>query len=143
VTSRNKKYIWLLFITLLLMSLESAHFGRAFRDQDSVDRIWLASSFRVELIKKGIDKAGSINKLGRELGYRSRIHPGWSIRQILVGAQPFPIERLVKLSDYVGFPVDEVLRFRTEPRRITVENTNEALRTHGLWCYHVARIRLR
>lgn len=143
MTSKKKKYIPSSFITTLLMSLENAHFGRAFRDHDSEDRIWLNSTFRVELIKKGIDKAGSINKLGRELGYRSRIHPGWSIRQILVGEQPFPFERLVKLSDYVGYPVDEVLKYRTEPRRVTVENTNEALRIHGLWCYHVARLRLR
>jgi hypothetical protein len=143
MTSKNKRYIPSLFITTLLMSLENAHYSRAFRDHDSEDRIWLNSTFRVELIKKGIDKAGSMNKLGRELGYKSRIHPGWSIRQILVGEQPFPFERLVKLSDYVGYPVDEVLKYRTEPRRITVENTNEALRVHGLWCYHVARLRLR
>ncbi|MCJ7489768.1 MAG: hypothetical protein MUO87_06460 [Thermoplasmata archaeon] len=106
-------------------------------------RVWLTSSFRVEFIKMGIEKAGSINRLARELGYRSRIHPGWSIRQILVGEQPFPYERLLKMTDFVGYPMDEVLRHRTEPARVTVDNTNAALRANGLWCYHVARMRLR
>ncbi len=106
-------------------------------------RVWLTSSFRVEFIKMGIEKAGSINRLARELGYRSRIHPGWSIRQILVGEQPFPYERLLKMTDFVGYPMDEVLKHRTEPARVTVDNTNEALRKNGLWCYHVARMRLR
>ncbi len=125
------------------MAFERAQYGRAYRAHSSDDRVWLTSAFRVELIKKGIEKAGSLNRLGRELGYRSRIHPGWSVRQILVGAQPFPFERLVKLSDYVGFPVEDVLRYRTEPERVTVHSTNEALRRYGLWCYHIARMRLR
>jgi len=103
----------------------------------------LVSTFRVELIKNGIEKAGSINRLARELGYRSRIHPGWSVRQILVGEQPFPYEKLVKLSDYVGFPLEEILRYRTEPERVTADNTNDALRKYGLWCYHIPRLRLR
>lgn len=127
----------------LTMSYENAYNGKYFRSYDSDKRVWLVSSFRVELIKDGIDKAGSINRLARELGYRSRIHPGWSIRQILVGAQPFPYEKLVKLSDYVGCALEDVLQFRTDSDRITVDNTNEALRMHGLWCYHIARIRLR
>ena len=103
----------------------------------------MVSAFRVELIKNGIDKAGSINRLARELGYRSRIHPGWSIRQILVGEQPFPYEKLLKLSDYVGYPIEDILRYRTESERVNENNTNEALRKCGLWCYHVQRIRLR
>lgn len=113
------------------------------RAHNADTRIWLNSSFRVVLIKMGLDKAGSINRLAREMGYRSRIHPGWSVRQILVGEQPFPYERLMKLSDFVGYPIEEVLRHRTEPERITVYNTNDALRRNGLWCYHVARMRLR
>jgi len=125
------------------MSSDHVYFGRPFKAYNADRRVWLTSPFRVELIKTGIDKAGSINRLARELGYRSRIHPGWSVRQILVGEQPFPYEKLVKLSDYVGFPIEEVLRYRTEPDRITVDNTNEALRKCGLWCYHVARVRLR
>jgi len=125
------------------MSSEHSYFGRPSRAYNADKRVWLNSTFRVELIRDGIEKAGSINRLARELGYRSRIHPGWSVRQILVGEQPFPYEKLVKLSDYVGFPLEEVLRYRTEPERITIENTNDALRKYGLWCYHVARLRLR
>lgn len=125
------------------MSSDHSYFGRPFKAYNTDKRIWLVSAFRVELIKNGIEKAGSINRLARELGYRSRIHPGWSIRQILVGEQPFPYEKLVKLSDYVGFPIEDVLRYRTEPERVTVGGTNEALRKYGLWCYHVQRLRLR
>lgn len=125
------------------MTPDSVSFGRPARAYNTDKRVWLASTFRVELIKNGIEKAGSINRLARELGYRSRIHPGWSVRQILVGEQPFPFEKLVKLSDYVGYPIDDVLRYRTEPERVTMNSTNEALLKYGLWCYHVARLRLR
>jgi len=126
------------------MSSDHVYYGgRPSKDYRSDKRVWLDSEFRVEFIKGGIEKAGSINRLARELGYRSKIHPGWSVRQILVGAQPFPFEKLVKLSDYVGCPIEDVLQFRTEPQRITVDTTNEALRAHGLWCYHVIRMRLR
>jgi hypothetical protein len=132
-----------LTIFAFIMSLEHVYFGRPLRAYNADKRVWLNSTFRVELIRNGIEKAGSINRLARELGYRSRIHPGWSVRQILVGEQPFPYEKLVKLSDYVGYPLEEILRYRTEPERVTVDNTNEALRKYGLWCYHVARLRLR
>ena len=125
------------------MSSDHSYFGRPFRAYNTDKRVWLTSAFRVELIKNGIEKAGSINRLARELGYRSRIHPGWSVRQILVGEQPFPYEKLVKLSDYVGFPIEDVLRYRTESERVTVSGTNEALRKYGLWCYHIQRLRLR
>jgi len=124
------------------MHTDNTYVSKRFRNNEG-RRVWLTSSFRVEFIKLGIEKAGSINRLARELGYRSRIHPGWSIRQILVGEQPFPYERLLKMTDFVGYPMDEVLRHRTEPARVTVDNTNEALRKNGLWCYHVARMRLR
>ncbi len=124
------------------MNTDNTYVPKRLRNNDG-RRIWLTSSFRVEFIKMGIEKAGSINRLARELGYRSRIHPGWSVRQILVGEQPFPYERLLKMTDFVGYPMDEVLRHRTEPARVTVDNTNEALRKNGLWCYHVARMRLR
>ena len=125
------------------MSSDTVYYGRPMRAYNSDRRVWLVSTFRVELIKNGIEKAGSINRLARELGYRSRIHPGWSVRQILVGEQPFPFEKLVKLSDYVGYPLDDILRYRTDPERVTADNTNEALRKYGLWCYHVPKLRLR
>jgi hypothetical protein len=124
------------------MDSDVGYISRLHRGHEDDKRVWLASAFRVELIKLGIEKAGSINRLARELGYRSRIHPGWSIRQILVGEQPFPFERLVKLTDYIGYPIDGsgVPHGAT---RITVHNTNDALLAHGLWCYHIARLRLR
>jgi len=125
------------------MSSNSVYYGRPIKAYNTDKRVWLVSTFRVELIKNGIEKAGSINRLARELGYRSRIHPGWSVRQILVGEQPFPFEKLVKLTDYVGYPLEDVLRYRTEPERVTADNTNEALRKYGLWCYHIPRLRLR
>ena len=125
------------------MSSDHVYYGRPFKAYNADKRVWLVSAFRVELIKNGIEKAGSINRLARELGYRSRIHPGWSIRQILVGEQPFPYEKLVKLSDYVGYPIEDILRYRTESERVNENNTNEALRKYGLWCYHVQRLRLR
>lgn len=125
------------------MSSDHAYYGRPFKAYNADKRVWLVSAFRVELIKNGIEKAGSINRLARELGYRSRIHPGWSIRQILVGEQPFPYEKLLKLSDYVGYPIEDILRNRTESERVNENNTNEALRKYGLWCYHVQRLRLR
>ena len=125
------------------MSPDDAYVRRVNRSHGDDRRVWLSSSFRVEIVKTGLEKAGSINRLARELGYRSRVHPGWSVRQILVGEQSFPYERLLKLSDFVGMAIEEVMTHRTEPQRITVNNTNEALRAHGLWCYHIARMRLR
>ncbi len=126
------------------MSSEHVYLGgRLFKDYRDDKRVWLEAEFRVELIKNGIEKAGSINRLARELGYRSKIHPGWSVRQILVGEQPFPFEKLVKLSDFIGYPIEEVLHYRTEHERVTVDSTNEALRQHGLWCYHIIRMRMR
>jgi hypothetical protein len=87
------------------------------------------------LIKEGIEKAGSINKLGRELGYRSRVHPGWSIRQILLGYQPFPTERLTRLAEFLGKPLEDVLQHQTKQRSVTVESTRDALYRYGLGCY--------
>ena len=147
VTRCNKTYISTFSNHFLQagqqMSSDQAYFGRPFRAHNADRRVWLESAFRVEFIRNGIEKAGSINRLAREMGYRSRIHPGWSVRQILVGEQPFPYEKLLKLSDYLGFPIEDVLRYRTEAERITESNTNAALLKHGLWCYHIARMRLR
>jgi hypothetical protein len=99
------------------------------------DRVWLRSGFRVLLIKKGIDKAGSINKLGRELGYRSKVHPGWSVRQILLGKQAFPYDRLHALAEYLGCSMENVLSYQAKPERVTTESTRKALRQYGLWYY--------
>lgn len=105
------------------------------RKRKETDKIWLASNFRVMLIKRGIDKAGSINKLGRELGYRSRVHPGWSIHQILLGRQAFPVERLKKLAAFLGYPFDYVMVYRASPREVTMESTRRALEIFGLHYY--------
>ncbi|OPY34874.1 MAG: hypothetical protein A4E32_00027 [Methanomassiliicoccales archaeon PtaU1.Bin124] len=104
------------------------------RSEESA-KVWLTSTYRVELIKKGLDKAGSLNGLGRELGYRSRVHPGWSVLQILLGRQAFPADRLRRLAEYLGHPYEEVLQHQTLPKKITPENTRDALIKYNLWCY--------
>ncbi len=110
-------------------------FGRGDPKSDP-NKVWLSSSYRVMLIKEGIEKAGSINKLGRELGYRSRVHPGWSIRQILLGYQPFPTGRLMKLAEFLIIPYDDVLQHQTHPKSVTLESTRDALYKYGLGCYY-------
>ncbi|MDW5561927.1 MAG: hypothetical protein SA339_01770 [Methanomassiliicoccus sp.] len=96
------------------------------------DRVWLSSAFRVKLIKEGIEKAGSINQLGRELGYRSRVHPGWSIRQILIGKQPFPLERLKAFAEFLEYPLEDIMRHRTQHGAVTFDNTKRALDACGM-----------
>ncbi len=97
--------------------------------------VWIASEMRVHLIKEGIERAGSLNALGRVLGYRSRNHPGWSVQQILIGRQGFPMERLEKMSDFVGISMDEILKYKVSPEYITPGNTRIALKEYGLLCY--------
>jgi hypothetical protein len=96
------------------------------------DRVWLSSAFRVKLIKDGIEKAGSINQLGRALGYRSRVHPGWSIRQILIGKQPFPLERLKAFSEFLDYPLEDIMRHRTQHGAVTLDSTRRALDAYGM-----------
>ncbi len=98
-------------------------------------KVWIETPTRVSLIKEGLEVAGSMNNLGRMLGYRSRRHPGWSVRQILWGFQPFPIERLEKLADITDTTVDEILECRTDPRYISKQQVNKALRSNELWAY--------
>ncbi len=98
-------------------------------------KIWLSSGFRVTLIKMGIDKAGSINQLGRELGYRSRVHPGWSVRQILVGKQSFPLDRLKAFAEFLEYPLDDILRHQIDPSAVTTESTRLALEANGMPFY--------
>ncbi len=105
------------------------------KDILTLDRIWLRSDFRVKLIKRGISKAGSINKLGRELGYRSKVHPGWSVRQILIGKQAFPYDRLAKLAEYLDYSMEDILKYQAKPESVTFESTRRALRHYGLWYY--------
>jgi len=107
-----------------------------------MDKVWLDSTLRVRLIKDGIEKAGSINSLARVLGYRSRVHPGWSIRQIMLGRQAFPAERLQKLAEFVGMPYQDIVRHRVLPNQVTIESTNRALRDAGLRAYMLRGRRL-
>ena len=97
--------------------------------------VWIASEMRVRLIKDGIEKAGSLNALGRVLGYRSRNHPGWSVQQILIGEQGFPYERLELLSEFLGIPMDEILKYQVPPDYITPDNTILALKQYGMIGY--------
>ncbi len=99
------------------------------------DRIWLSSSFRVQLIKMGIEKAGSVNELGRRMGYRSRVHPGWGVVQIMQGKQAFPLSRLKLLSDFLNYPIDDILQNATHPNRVTPESTKSALVMYGMRGY--------
>jgi hypothetical protein len=106
-----------------------------FATGDEPGKVWLDSNFKVMLIGKGLEKAGSLNCLGRALGYRSKVHPGWNVLQIMLGKQAFPADRLKRLSEYVEYPYNEIIEHRTHPRRIAPENTRDALMRNNLWCY--------
>ncbi|MCX6651367.1 MAG: hypothetical protein NT131_06905 [Methanomassiliicoccales archaeon] len=99
------------------------------------DKIWISSAFRVQLIKMGLEKAGSVNELGRRLGYRSRVHPGWGVVQIMQGKQAFPLLRLRLLSEFLEYPLDDILQHATQPSRVTPESTRSALVMFGLSGY--------
>lgn len=105
------------------------------RRPNQPDKIWINSTFRIQLIKMGIDKAGSINELGRQLGYRSRVHPGWGVLQIMLGRQAFPFSRLKLLANYLDYPLDDILKHATQPNRVTPESTKSALAMYGLSGY--------
>lgn len=109
--------------------------GYGATDRIGGDRVWLSSSFRVQLIKMGIEKAGSVNELGRRMGYRSRVHPGWGVVQIMQGKQAFPLSRLRLLSDFLNYPMEEILQYATQPNRVTPESTKSALVMYGLRGY--------
>jgi len=99
------------------------------------DRVWISSAFRVRLIKMGMEKAGSVNELGRRLGYRSRVHPGWGVVQIMQGKQAFPLARLKLLADFLEYPIEEIMTYATQPNRVTPESTKSALAMYGLSGY--------
>jgi hypothetical protein len=106
-----------------------------FRRPVEPDRIWISSTYRVQLIKMGIEKAGSLNELGRRLGYRSKVHPGWGVVQIMQGKQAFPRNRLKLLADFLGYSMDDILIYATNPARVTPESTKSALVRFGLSGY--------
>lgn len=106
-----------------------------FRRPVEPDRIWISSKYRVQLIKLGIEKAGSVNELGRKLGYRSRVHPGWGVVQIMQGKQAFPMDRLKLLAEFLGYSMEDILSYATNPARVTPESTKSALVMYGLSGY--------
>lgn len=99
------------------------------------DRVWIQSTFRVQLIKMGMEKAGSVNELGRQMGYRSRVHPGWGVVQIMQGKQAFPLSRLKLLAEFLEYPIEDIMRYATQPSRVTPESTRSALTMYGLSGY--------
>lgn len=96
-------------------------------------KVWLDAETRVAIIRQGLDITGSINQLGRSLGYRSRTHPGWGIRQILLGRQAFPLERLEALLVMIDGDLDEVLTHQIKKDLINPENTQRELMKAQLW----------
>lgn len=98
-------------------------------------KIWLAAHFRIRIISEGIQKADGMNRLARIIGYRSRIHPAWPLRQILVGKQPFPADRLQKLSEFTGYEMSEVLKHQVPNARLANENSAPALKIYGFSGY--------
>ena len=100
-------------------------------------KIWLLARFRIALIREGIEKADGINRLARVIGYRSRIHPAWPLRQILVGRQPFPYDRLEKLADFLSLDMKEILNYEVTSQRLANEQNSTALRLNGFATYVV------
>ncbi len=96
-------------------------------------KVWLLAHFRIGLIREGVEKADGLNRLARVIGYRSRIHPAWPLRQILVGRQPFPLERLEKLAAFLDYDIDVVLRYEAASQRLANEQTDSALRSNGFY----------
>ena len=93
----------------------------------------MISSFRVGIKSDGIYKAGGLNRLARVIGYKSRIHPAWPLRQILVGKQPFPIERLTKLAEFINHEMPDILRHEVPSARLANENNEIALKRYGFF----------
>ncbi|MCL4326516.1 MAG: hypothetical protein M1481_06850 [Candidatus Thermoplasmatota archaeon] len=100
-----------------------------------VSKIWIEPKYRAMIIKTAIDKAGSINQVGRIMGYRSKIHPGWSVRQILIGYQPFTVDRLQRLLDFLNIPYEEIEKHVIDNRLISQSATYIALKEYGFSSY--------
>ena len=62
--------------------------------------IFLEDKFRIQLIARAINKAGSMRQLGRVMGYSAN-SPNWSIKQILQGNQGIPLFRLERLCKFM------------------------------------------
>ncbi|MGC8580990.1 MAG: hypothetical protein ACP5RS_01595 [Thermoplasmata archaeon] len=99
------------------------------------NKVWIDPYFRAYIVKKAIEKAGSLNEVGRVMGYRSRIHPGWSVRQILVGIRPVAKERLNRLLSYLNIPYEEAEKHIVTNNRYTTSETYLALKQYGFLYY--------
>ena len=62
--------------------------------------IFLEDEYRKRLIESAIKKAGSMNQLGKIMGYTGSA-PNWNIKQILAGNQGIPLFRLKRLCDFM------------------------------------------
>jgi len=69
--------------------------------------IFLEENFRKKLIETGIQKAGSMNQLGRIMGYMGDA-PNWNIKQILHGKRAVPLYRLKRLCTFLGMSLNEI-----------------------------------
>jgi len=69
--------------------------------------VFLEEDFRKKLIETGIRKAGSMNQLGRVMGYMGNA-PNWNIKQILHGKQGVPLYRLKRLCAFLGMSLNEI-----------------------------------
>ncbi|MEM2741926.1 MAG: hypothetical protein QXD95_07245 [Nitrososphaeria archaeon] len=63
--------------------------------------------FRKKLMKKALEKAGSMRQLGRIMGYTG-VSPNWSIKQIIEGKQGIPIDKLERLCNYMGLSILDI-----------------------------------
>jgi DNA-binding Xre family transcriptional regulator len=72
--------------------------------------ILLKEEFRIELIKRGIKKAGSMRQLGRIMGYTGEA-PNWSIKQILQGKQGIPLFRLERLCKFMNISLTDIEKY--------------------------------
>jgi len=69
--------------------------------------IFLEEDLRKKLIESGIQKAGSMRRLGRIMGYVGNAS-NWSIKQILHGRQGIPLFRLRELCAFLGMSLSDI-----------------------------------
>jgi hypothetical protein len=51
------------------------------------------------------------------------------------GKQAFPLSRLRLLSEFLEYPLDDIMQHATHPARVTPESTKSALIMYGLSGY--------
>lgn len=78
--------------------------------------IILEDQYREHIIKRAIEKAGSMYQLGRIMGYMGNA-PNWNIKQILSGKQGIPFYRLKRLCDLLDINLDDVEKHIVQLKR--------------------------